>query len=426
MVDTMRNNYIKILIFIIFIVFSLEGCAKMWNFEREFKKGSEGLDGGLLYVYDDRVYFQVDKREKIQYQSVYDKDGNTIDQVVTEEWMKDGSERLNRVYTELYRGYNDFDTELILRKQAQNSSLSISDDKKNIYVSTDFLDFKFADVLPKEDPNYDKKIHFYHLYKSSNGGDSFEELRWPLHTSLKIILFDATGNYGYALGGERTLWRTGDGAKTWQRITIPKSFNPPRIIDPDNVPKVSRDWDAFYLDPKTKTLYLSCFVHDPIHSGKGQSVIYTVPWDDKLIDLNQLKPVVSINNRFVTDIKPDQHNQFYLMSETYSFENYYTLPNEKSAQFIYLDNNKVVNEHEFGKGYSLGAMFLGEDNLIYIIGMKSTGIASYDDIAFISHDNGQSWKEELEGSWGQGSYFDPKTNKAWLYKQGKLYSRIIK
>ncbi|MDV2441405.1 hypothetical protein QR665_18350 [Acinetobacter gerneri] len=74
----------------------------------------------------------------------------------------------------------------------------------------------------------------------------------------------------------------------------------------------------------------------------------------------------------------------------------------------------------------MGAFYVGQDNLLYIIGMKSTGIASYDDIAFISHDNGQSWKEEMEGSWGQGSYFDPKTNKAWLYKQGKLYSRVIK
>lgn len=58
--------------------------------------------------------------------------------------------------------------------------------------------------------------------------------------------------------------------------------------------------------------------------------------------------------------------------------------------------------------------------------MKEVGTGSYDDIAFISKNGGQDWREEKEGKWLQGNYFDPKTNKAWAYKQGKLYSRIIK
>lgn len=424
MIFILKKNQIIIILF--FLAFSLVGCEKVWNFERDFKVNSEGLDGGILYVYSDRVYFQVDKREKIKYKSVYDKYGNTIDQIVTEDWMKNSGDRLNRSYTELYRGFDNSETKLIFSKQAQNSSIAISEDKKTIYISTEFLDYKLAEVISDEDPNYDRKIYFYHLYKSVDGGNVFTEMDWPLYFSVRQLLFDDTGVYGYAVGGKRVLRRTSDGAKTWQAITIPREFRLPIIRDRNNMPNISLEWDAFYFDKKTKTLYLSCFVHDPVEARKGKSIIYAVPWDDKLVDLNNLKPVATIDNQFVTDIKLAGDGKFYLLTEVYPFDAYYTGMEAKVSNFIFLENNQIKILHKFGKNYLLGAFYVGQDNLLYIIGMKSTGIASYDDIAFISHDNGQSWKEEMEGSWGQGSYFDPKTNKAWLYKQGKLYSRIIK
>lgn len=133
MIFILKKNQIIIILF--FLTFSLVGCEKVWNFERDFKVNSEGLDGGILYVYSDRVYFQVDKREKIKYKSVYDKYGNTIDQIVTEDWMKNSGDRLNRSYTELYRGFDNSETKLIFSKQAQNSSIAISEDKKTIYIN---------------------------------------------------------------------------------------------------------------------------------------------------------------------------------------------------------------------------------------------------------------------------------------------------
>jgi hypothetical protein len=412
-----------LLIFIIF--FPIIGCTYMWDSEREFSNNIEGLDGGLLNVYSDRVYFLVNRQEKIKFKEIRDKDGNYIDSVFAEDWMKDVSELSNRVYTELYRGFNNQKVEKVFSNQSQNSSLFISKDKHTIYISTSFVDYKISEVLRSDDPELEKKINNYHLYKSIDGGSSFKEMPWNSTISIKQILFDSTGVYGYALGDDRTLWRTDDGAETWKKITIPNEFKLLRTKDRVDRPPVSYDWDAFYFDQKTKTLYLSCFVHDKIIKGKGKSVIYAVQWNDDLTDLNKLEPIAAVENQFVTDIKLAGKNKFYLLTETYGFDDYYTSMEFKNSHFIILDNNKITLNHDFGKKYLLGAFFQGKDNLLYIIGMKEVGIGSYDDIAFISKNEGQSWKEEKEGHWLQGNYFDPETNKAWAYKQGKLYSRTI-
>ncbi|AOA57062.1 hypothetical protein BFG52_00970 [Acinetobacter larvae] len=401
------------------------GCTYQWDSEREFTNNIDGLDGGLLNVYDDRVYFLVNRQEKITFKDIRDQDGNYLDSVYAEDWMRDVSELSNRVYTELYRGFNNQPVEKIFSKQSQNSSLSISDDKKTIYISTEFLDYKIATVVPTNDPNYDRKIYFYNLYKSIDGGSNFKAMPWNSTNSIKQILFDSTGVYGYGLGSDRTLWRTDDGAETWKKIKIPKEFQLIQTKDRADRPHVSYDWDAFYFDQKTKTLYLSCFVHDKAVKGKGKSIIYAVPWDANLVDLNSLQPVATVENQFVTDIKLAGENKFYLLTEVYGFERYHTSMEFKNSHFIVLDQNRITLDHDFGKKYLLGAFFQGKDNLLYIIGMKEVGIGSYDDIAFISHDGGKNWREEKEGRWLQGNYFDPESNKAWAYKRGKLYSRTI-
>lgn len=404
----------------------MQGCTQIWDKERKLQDNFQGLDGGLLNVYDDRVYFLLDRQQKIEYQSVYDRDGNTIDRVVTEEWMKDSAERRNQIYTELYRGFNDYDVELVFRQQAQNSSIAISSDKNTIYISTEFSNKKIAEIVPKNDPNFYKKVYSYHIFKSTDGGTTFEKTPWNISSSVKQILFDKTGVYGYALGEDRTLWRTNDGAKTWKEITIPDEFRLTFTQNTADRPSISYNWDAFYFDQSTKKLYLSCFVHDKQIKGQGKSVLYEVPWNEELTNLNNLKSVASVANHFVTDIKPAGKDKFLLLTETYNFEDYYTMVEHKNSHFVVLEQNKVFLDHDFGKKYFLGALFIGKNNLYYIIGTKERGIASYDDIALISTNGGQDWHEEKESIWLQGNYFDPETNKAWAYKQGTLYSRTIK
>ena len=372
------------------------------------------------------LFFLLNRKDKIIYQAVYDKNGNYIDSIVSEEWMKDSAERRNRVYTELYRGFNNYKVELVFREQSQDSSMAISEDKKTIYISTQFSNNKIAEVVPTSDPDFDRKVSSFHIFKSIDGGNTFQKTSWNIRTSVRQILFDKTGVYGYALGENRSLWRTADGAKTWKKIHIPNEFKLILTKDKADRPSVSYNWDAFYFDQNTKKLYLSCFVHDNSVKGQGKSIVYEVPWNDELTDLNNLKPVASVANHFVTDIKLAAKDKFLFLTEKYPFEDYYTMVEDKKSHFVVVENNKVVVDHNFGKKYFLGAFFIGKDNLYYIVGTKERGISSYDDIAFISTNGGQDWHEEKEDHWLQGNYFDSTTNKAWAYKQGKLYSRTIK
>lgn len=415
----------KMLIF--FFILSIQGCdGSMWNYEREFSNNINELDGGLLNVFDDRVYFLLNRKENLRFKRVYSEDGRYLTSEFSEEWMNDGGERLNRVYTDFYRGIHRGEVQLTFSKQSQNSSLAISEDKNIVYISTHFLDYKKAEVISGGDPNYDKKVNFYNLYKSIDGGKIFNEMPWNTAQSIEQIVFDKTGQRGYVIGGDRTLWRTSNEVGTWRKIKIPHVFKLIMPIDRGDKKSISYDWGAFYFDQNTKVLYLSCFVNDPVHVGKGKSIIYALPWDEDLVDMNKLEPIASVDNQFVTDIKVAGPNKFYLLTETYPFENYYTDMEHKTSHFIVLDHDKVTQYYEFGKKYMLGAFYIGKDNLFYITGMKEVGTGSYDDIAFISKNGGQDWREEKEGKWLQGNYFDPKTNKAWAYKQGKLYSRIIK
>lgn len=418
-----RNIYV---LFLLVLALSFQGCSVfIWDYEREFSNNIGEFDGGLLNVFEDRTYFLVNRQDKIEFKDIYSEDGKYLTSKPSEEWMSDVSELSNRVYTDFYRTNDSGEVQRTLSKQSQDSSLAISEDHKTIYISTYFLDYKIAGVIPHSDPDYDRKTTFYHLYKSTDSGKTFNEMPWSLSQSIKQVLFDKVGNNGYVIGEDRTLWRTTDGAETWKKIIIPKEFKP--IITPErDKPSHFYNWNAFYFDQNTKVLYLSCFIYDPVQTGKGKSVIYALPWDEDLVDMNKLAPIVSVENQFVTDIKVAGPDKFYFLTETYQFEKYYTDMEHKTSHFIVWDNDKITQNYEFGKKYLLGAFYIGVDNLFYIVGMKEVGTGSYDDIAFISTNGGQDWKEEKEGIWLQGNYFDPKTNKAWAYKQGKLYSRIIK
>ena len=68
-------------------------------------------------------------------------------------------------------------------------------------------------------------------------------------------------------------------------------------------------------------------------------------------------------------------------------------------------------------------MFKKSLNIASIRWTKSGNL--FDEINFISDDNGASWQEENNSNGANGEFFDIENNKLWILSKGELKSKSL-
>ena len=288
----------------------------MWATEFEFAK--DNFNGGILAINEDKskaLLFYIDQ-EKIKLVPVLNKAGEEIDRTWKEDWMRDKNHVLNRRTVEVLSGGGGNPDKLVFKEQAQTGQWWQTTDLNTIYINTYFIDYTLVNTIPEKDQI--RKARRYKIFKSTDGGEHFTQLKsWPSFRQVKQVLFDETGRYGYAIGEQKTLWRTSDAGETWIQIQMPK-----QIIDQLNAMKfdfrIDEIFNSYHFDERTKDFYFSNLFND---QGKSYSLVYKFPWsnDSKDNRIDKYSPILTLPNLDIVDIN-SEGNKLYILGMVYNFE----------------------------------------------------------------------------------------------------------
>ena len=420
----MIKNKFFILFFSILLI---TGCSLMWATEFEFAKNN--FNGGNLAINENKnkaLLFYINQ-EKIKFVDVVNEKGEFVDSTYKEKWMSDPKQSLNRMTVEVLSGGKGKQDKLVFKEKAQTGQWWQSADLNTIYINTYFLDYVLVDTLPEKDQI--RKARRYKIFKSTDGGEHFTQLQsWPSFRQVKQVLFDETGRYGYAIGEQKTLWRTSDAGETWIQIHMPK-----QIIDQLNTIKfdfrINEIFNSYHFDEKTKDFYFSNLFND---QGQYRSVVYKFPWsnDPKDNRIDKYSPILTLPNSDISDLN-SEGEKLYILGMVYNFEkqDYDSVDTKTNFLIASPDKNKkyqLIEKVEIGDALQLGKLHIGKDQVLYSSGFKNADSYPYQrDIAAVSFDKGRTWQIDEEGNMIQASTFDEKTNKVFMLKGGKVSSREL-
>lgn len=399
----------------------------MWATEFDFAKNN--FNGGILAINENKdkaLLFYIDQ-EKIKFADILDKNGNVIDRDVKEEWMKDTNQSLNRMTVEVLSGGKGKPDKLVFKEQAQTGQWWQTTDLNTIYINTYFIDYTLVNTIPEQDQI--RKARRYKIFKSIDGGDTFTQLKsWPSFRQVKQVLFDETGIYGYAIGEQKTLWRTSDAGETWIQIHMPK-----QIIDQLNAMKfdfrIDEIFNSYHFDEKTKDFYFSNLFND---QGQYQSVVYKFPWSDdpKENRIDKYSPILTLPKSDIVDIN-SEGEKLYILGMVYNFEKKTYDAVDTETTFLVASPNEhkkyqLLEKVKIGNALQLGKLYIGQDQVFYSSGFKNSEKYPFQrDIAVVSFDKGRTWQIDEEGNMIQASTFDDKTNQVFMLKGGKVSSREV-
>ena len=399
----------------------------MWATEFDFAK--DNFNGGNLAINESKdtaLLFYIDQ-EKTEFVDILNEKGEFVDSKFKEEWMKDSNQRLNRMTVEVLSGGKEKPDKLVFKEKAQTGQWWQTEDLNTIYINTYFIDYTLANTIPENDQI--RKARQYKIFKSVDGGDTFTQLKsWPSFRQVKQVLFDETGGYGYAIGEQKTLWRTSDGGETWVQIHMPK-----QIIDQLNAIKfdfrIDEIFNSYHFDEKTKDFYFSNLFND---QGQYKSVVYKFPWSDDLKEnrIDKYSPILTLPKSDIVDIN-SEGEKLYILGMVYNFERktYDAVDTETTFLVAAPDENnryQWLEKVKIGNALQLGKLYIGKDQVLYSSGFKNSNSYPYQrDIAAVSFDKGRNWTIDEEGSLIQASTFDENTNKVFMLKGGKVSSRKL-
>lgn len=418
-----KNKYFLFLL----SLFLFTGCSLMWTTEFEFAK--DNFNGGNLAINESKdkaLLFYIDQ-EKIELIDVLNEKGELIGVKPKEEWMKDTKQSLNRMTVEVLAGGKGKRDKLVFKEKAQTGQWWKSVDLNTIYINTYFIDYVLVNTIPEKDQI--RKARRYKIFKSIDGGETFNQLKsWPSFRQVKQVLFDEIGVSGYAIGEQKTLWRTSDGGETWIQIHMPK-----QIIDQLNSIKfdfrINEIFNSYHFDEKTKDFYFSNLFND---QGQYHSVVYKFPWSDdpKENRIDKYSPILTLPKSDIVDIN-SEGEKLYILGMVYNFEKKTYDAVDTETTFLVAapdEKNKYqwLEKVKIGNALQLGKLYLGKDQVLYSSGFKNSNSYPYQrDIAAVSFDMGRSWNIDKEGSLIQASTFDDQTNKVFMLKGGKVSSRKL-
>lgn len=424
-----KINYFLVTFIILGLAGYCMGNADVWNLKAEIMKNIKPYDGADLRLSGNKVFLMQVVQPALEFKAPVSavKDNDPIPQTeFKEDWMNDTNEIINRTSVRVLKGTLEDDVKVRFETKGQEGSWWISNDTTTIYVTSQWRDNHKINEYVSE--NEYIKFTYFSIYKSTDAGESFQKLDWPEHTHISQILFAQDGKKGYIVGGGPTLWRTEDGGSNWQKIIIPKRLSTVGLghSDLERYQNEITTFDAYTIDDEgnlTVAGFITNWQPKDSDEEKQGSVIYQLPWSDKISDMNQIEPTAFVANIKVSDIATAPNNELYLLTEHYNFSNLTIHPKDKELGFIRLHDGKEQIKHVFGRQLFLGKLYVGKNDLLYTSGFTWTkGGLQQDDFAFVSRDKGNKWQAINDRQpLARAAYFDKENNVAWLLKMYSLY-----
>ncbi|MCX7207600.1 MAG: hypothetical protein NT086_16800 [Proteobacteria bacterium] len=421
------------LVVLIASIYGLYKAFSMWTFEKEIMRNDKPYGGGDLRVKGRELFVFKPVKAEIKFKEPLDPNRQTPEvSQVTEPWMNDIAETINRSTIRLLRGTIDNDVKRIFEQRGQNGAWWVSPDWQTLYVTTNWMDYH----LPNGADGYGQTWHT--LWKSIDGGLQWRQLEWPERSDAGQPLFLPDGKRGYLIGSGMRVWRTEDAGEHWQEINLPKWTNQQLMPSPDGngfapwVKETRARFNAFDL-ASDGTLRVVFFVKDAqLSKGRvsNSSLVYALPWNISEKDLiaKWLQPESILPLQVVKDIKVNQQGEQHLITLQglpIDWQKKDDSKRVREANYVFLKQGKELLRHSFDEYVKPGALFIGPHNELILAGDKKTkGHIMPDSMTLISKDKGQTWRETVDGS-AYAWYYEAETNRIWKYETYSLYWREL-
>jgi hypothetical protein len=325
-----------------------------------------------------------------------------------EPWMNDVEERLNRRSVSFFRGDLVNGLSRYLQEPAQHAAWWYSKDWRTLYVATDWMDYKGAE------PEDGLWPHIAKLWRSGDGGKTWNQLTWPQDHNINELLF-LDSQRGYAIGWGPHVWRTADGGRSWQEVPLPPMATDSR--------EPRKTFDATNLGPDG-VLRVAYYV--PM-LGKIQrsSLVYRLKWDAAQFEQDVVLPDQVVEQLGSTDEPRGRTYSIYALSRLGPRRDYQDLNDNGHrtgaiSTWPSYAQPEVEQLHTFDERYSMDGLSVGKNGVLLVFATDATREGAPHDFTFYSRDFGRSWSEIDDGV-GQGGWFDSQTN-----TQYALYAYTLK
>lgn len=141
---------------------------------------------------------------------------------LTEQWMYDPGERINHRTVRILTGPIDGPMTIQFKERAQYAAWWLAPDWQTIYLATGWYN---SNAVPEPGKRYTPVTT--KLYKSTDGGYTWQRLQWPEDQHITFLHF-LDPKRGYAIGWGPHIWRTNDGGQHWTEIPVPNAAGNPR------------------------------------------------------------------------------------------------------------------------------------------------------------------------------------------------------
>ncbi|HVW52920.1 MAG TPA: glycosyl hydrolase [Trinickia sp.] len=256
---------------------------------------------------------------------------------------------------------------------------------------------------------------FTKLWRSSDGGQTWTQLNWPLDREIEQLMF-LDPLRGYAIGWGPHVWRTADGGQSWQEIK-----QPPRAAD---AAKPRKTFSAVNLGADG-VLRVAYYV-DQLGDIKASSVVYRINWDQTEFEQDVVLP-----DQVVVDLQSSpqtaQRFSLYALSRLGKPRNIDDVSDNGRrtgalSTWESVQHPSVKQVHTFDDRLILDGLSVGKDGVLLVYATDASGDGAPRDLTFLSKNFGKSW-DELDDGYAQGGYFDPETNTQYALFAYRLKKR---
>ncbi|RQO72898.1 hypothetical protein DBR44_08115 [Aquitalea sp. FJL05] len=401
----------------------------MWTYETDLMEHDKPYGGGDIRIRDRQVVVFKPIGPEFKLKPTAELKNPEVAEF-TEEWMNHVDEIGNRASVRLLRGDMDKGVHRIFEKPGQNGTWWLSPDWKTIYVSTDWTNYK----LPNGPDGYGQRWHT--LWKSIDGGQSWQQLQWPEHVQPGQPLFMPDGKRGYLVADGMRIWRTFDGGQSWQEITLPSWANQQLTGHPSGnglLPMIKDSratFSAFDL-ADDGTLRVAFYVRKAkLAAGIGDvaesTLLYRIPLSTSLDELARkwMQPEIVLQQQSVIDIKTSHDGSLNLITLLGQLKSEKIAETQqRPAAYIRWKDGKENFRHQFDEHVVPGALFVGPQDQLVLAGESlNAEQTTSDSITLVSTDRGLTWKETNDGM-AYAWYYEADKNRIWKYQYRSLYWR---